>query len=135
MRYISTPSLRFLTLLLFLALPTAQAGQSVNLETTMKNMGLAYKQAHRAEDSDSLLRHLDELAELTDAARQASFPEDKAELFRQGLDEVRAAIDEAQAAVRADDQALARQHLARIDDLRKQYHRERRVSWWRILFG
>nr|WP_255511329.1 cytochrome b562 [Zobellella iuensis] len=122
-------------LLVAAPLSGVQASPVVNLETTMKNMGLAYKQAHRAEDIDSLLPRLAELAELTETAKQAPFPADKADLYRQGLREVLAAINAAEQAALANDHALAQQRLQQVDELRKQYHKERRVSWWHILFG
>jgi soluble cytochrome b562 len=137
MRYLPSfsPSWLLAGALLAAAAPATQASGSVDLELTMKNMALAYKQAYRAEDSDTMLRHLGELAELTATARRAGFAADKAERFRQGLDEVQTLISQAEAAAMANDDELARRHLRQVDELRKQYHRERRTSWWQILFG
>lgn len=121
-----------LSLCLFLAFA---AGAAVDLEHTMKNMGFQFKQAIEITDSRSLLPVLDELIMLTAQAKQAQFADDKAEQFRKGLAQVLTELELAKVAAQRDDIAGAQQHLRQVESLRKQYHKQRKVSIWQLLFG
>ena len=114
---------------------TFAASAAVDLEQTMKNMGFHFKQAIAATDSHTLLPVLDELIVQTTQARQAQFAEDKAEQFRHGLEQVLTELEAAKAAAQRDDLATAQQHLRQVEALRKQYHKQRKVSIWQLLFG
>ncbi|NRQ42771.1 hypothetical protein HRH59_09435 [Rheinheimera sp. YQF-2] len=114
---------------------TFTAGAAVDLEQTMKNMGFQFKQAIEITDSNKLLPVLDELIMLTGQAKQAQFADDKAEQFRQGLAQVQTELQSAKAAAQRDDMAAAQQHLRRVEALRKEYHKQRKVSIWQLLFG
>lgn len=111
------------------------ASAAVDLEQTMKNMGFQFKQAIEATDSATLLPVLDELIAQTEQAQQATFAADKAEQFREGLAKVLTELGAAKAAAQQDDIASAQQHLRQVDALRKQYHKQRKVSIWQLLFG
>src|SRR5690606_26608584 len=99
------------------------------------NMGFQFKQAIEITDSNKLLPVLDELIVLTGQAKQAQFADDKAEQFRQGLAQVQTELQSAKAAAQRDDMAAAQQHLRQVEALRKEYHKQRKVSIWQLLFG
>ena len=123
-------------LCLLLLLPLAlSASNSVNLETTMKSMGLALKQAREAESPEAAKPYIDKLTKLTEQAKTASFPEDKAQTYVEGLGKVLLSLQQAQAAAEAGDQAKLTQALANIEQLRRHYHKQRKVSFWKLLFG
>lgn len=109
--------------------------QNVNLETTMKTMGFLYKQASEASDLTELATHVATLQDLVNDAKRAPFPADKADIYLQGLNKVLVALDDTASALDADDMALAQQQLKQVEKLRQQYHRERRFSIWRMIFG
>lgn len=107
----------------------------VDLEKTMKEMAFQYKQAHAATSLVQITPHLVSLKSLTSTALTANFPADKAEQFRQGLEKVLQELTAAEQAVQAQDLVAAKQHLKTVDTLRKQYHKQRKVSIWKLLFG
>lgn len=121
-------------MLSLLSLP-AIASDDQSMETIMKNMGFTYRQALQAEQPAEVAVYLTELKRLTLLADQGLFPEDKADIFRQGLQLVLAEIDAAKQAIAADNLAQMQTHLKNIDKLRIKYHKERRKSFWQILFG
>ncbi|MGP9801585.1 cytochrome b562 [Rheinheimera sp. NSM] len=108
---------------------------SVDLEKTMKNMAFQYKLAYDAQSAEQLLPLLDELIILTQQSAGADFAADKAEQFKQGLQQVLAQLQLAKQAAEQDDVTQARLHLQQVDALRKEYHQQRKVSIWRLLFG
>ncbi|MBU1310486.1 MAG: hypothetical protein KKE30_13270 [Gammaproteobacteria bacterium] len=114
---------------------TVAVNAAVDLEQTMKNMGFQFKQAIEMSDSSQLLPVLDELIILTLQAQQGPFADDKAEQFRQGLVKVHTELVAAKAAAQRDDMATAQQHLRQVEVLRKEYHNQRKVSFWQLLFG
>ncbi|MEH8018164.1 cytochrome b562 [Rheinheimera muenzenbergensis] len=114
---------------------TVAVNAAVDLEQTMKNMGFQFKQAIEMSDSSQLLPVLDELIILTLQAQQGPFADDKAEQFRQGLVKVHTELVAAKAAAQRDDMATAQQHLRQVEALRKEYHKQRKVSFWQLLFG
>ena len=114
---------------------TFAASAAVDLEQTMKNMGFQFKQAIEATDGTTLLPLLNELIAQPEQAQQATFAADKAEQFRDGLAKVLTELGAAKVAAQQDDIASAQQHLRQVDALRKQYHKQRKVSIWQLLFG
>ncbi|SNY45332.1 soluble cytochrome b562 [Arsukibacterium tuosuense] len=126
---------RFLfCLLLVLSLPVV-AGNSVDLETTMKNMGLALKQAREAASPQAAKPFIGELTKLTEQAKTARFPEDKAQTYLEGLDKVLLTLQRARIAADAGDEQQLQQALTEVDKLRRHYHKQRKVSFWQLLFG
>lgn len=109
--------------------------QSVNLESTMKTMGFAFKQASDATSPQDAMPFLVKLHHLTEQAKDAPLPADKAGVFNEGLDKVLAELVLAKQAVQNDDMPKLQQHLKQVDALRKQYHKERRFSLWQLIFG
>ncbi|WP_240223418.1 cytochrome b562 [Rheinheimera hassiensis] len=114
---------------------SVSAMASVDLEKTMKNMAFQYKQAYDAQSAGQLLPVLDELISLTQQSAKADFEPEKAEQFKQGLQQVLAELQLARQAATQDDVAQAKLHLQKVDTLRKEYHQQRKVSIWRLLFG
>lgn len=128
--------LRLIALCLFLLLPLAVvADTKVDLETTMKNMGLALKQAREAASPQAAKPYIDQLITLTEQATTARFAEDKAQTFLEGLRKVQLTLQRAQVAASAGDNDKLQQALAEIEQLRKHYHKQRKVSFWQLLFG
>lgn len=114
---------------------SVSAMASVDLEKTMKNMAFQYKQAYEAQNTSQLLPVLDELISLTQLSATAEFAPEKAVQFKQGLQQVLAELQLARQAATQDDIAQAKLHLQKVDELRKEYHQQRKVSIWRLLFG
>ncbi|WP_215397081.1 cytochrome b562 [Rheinheimera oceanensis] len=108
---------------------------SVDLEKTMKNMAFQYKQAYDAQSAGQLLPLLDELISLTQQSARADFEPEKAEQFKHGLQLVLTELQLARQAATEDDISQAKLHLQKVDALRKEYHQQRKVSIWRLLFG
>ncbi len=101
----------------------------------MKNMAFQFKQANEAEKSAELVAVLTELIALTNQALQAEFPPDKAEQFKQGLQQVLRELQAAKAAAQEENLSQVKSHLLQVDALRKDYHQQRKVSIWQLLFG
>lgn len=121
--------------LFFFGVSGAMAQQPINLESTMKTMGFAFKQASDATSPQDAMPFLVKLHRLTEQAKDAPLPADKAEVFNEGLDKVLAELVLAKQAVQNDDMPKLQQHLKQVDALRKQYHKERRFSLWKLIFG
>lgn len=113
----------------------ALASQPVNLENTMKTMGFAFKQATEASTPADALPFLEKLYRLTEQAKLAPLPTDKAAVYTEGLDKVLAELQLAKQAVASDDMSELQRHLKQVDALKKQYHKERRFSFWQLIFG
>ncbi|MDX1391534.1 MAG: cytochrome b562 [Rheinheimera sp.] len=113
----------------------ACAATAVDLEKTMKNMAFQYKQAYQSENSAQMLAPLQHLIELTEQALQADFSAEQAQHYQHGLQQVLSQLQSAHAAAVKQDVALAKQHLLQVDSLRKEYHQQRKVSIWQLLFG
>ena len=128
--------MRYLLFVLCLMLSySVAAAAKVDLEKTMKEMAFQYKQAHEATSLVQISPHIENLKTLTTTALTADFPEDKALQFKQGLNKVLQELTAAEQAVSVEDLASVKQHLQAVDALRKQYHKQRKVSIWKLLFG
>jgi soluble cytochrome b562 len=127
--------MRVLCFSLFWLFCSVPAIASVDLEKTMKNMAFQYKQAYDAQSADQLLPQLDELISLTQQSALADFEAEKAEQFKHGLQLVLTELQLARQAATEDDITQAKLHLQKVDALRKEYHQQRKVSIWRLLFG
>lgn len=125
----------FCVSLLFCSLLISAETPRVDVEQTMKNMGFYYKQAMDAKAVDELRPALQQLIELTKQAQTASYPTDKAEQFQQGLQLVLTELEAAHRAATQQDMVEAKLHLQKVDTLKKQYHKLRKVSIWQLLFG
>ncbi|PJG59042.1 cytochrome b562 [Aeromonas cavernicola] len=102
-----------------LALP-ALAG---DLEQPMKKIGFNYKQAVKADDAAAMEKHINEMKAQFDVAKQRNMPAAKKEKFLEGMNEVQTELDASLAALKAGDEAKAREHLAKVDSLKKEYHK------------
>jgi len=111
------------------------ANEPINLESTMKTMGFAFKQAAEATTPADALPFLEKLHRLTEQAKLAPLPADKATVFTEGLDKVLAELVLAKQAVASDDMPKLQQHLKQVDALKQRYHKERRFSFWQLIFG
>ncbi|MCH8536663.1 MAG: cytochrome b562 [Alkalimonas sp.] len=113
----------------------AYTSQSESLEVIMKSFSFEYRQAVESESSDVRLQHVHQMQQKIAAAKRAPLREDKADQFLQGFQKVSDVLLQVERAVMADDQQLADEKLARIDQLRIEYHRLRKRSIWQLLFG
>lgn len=102
-----------------LSLP-AFAGE---LEQPMKKIGFHYKQALKVDDAAKMEKHINEMKAQLDIAKQKNMPAAKKEKFIHGMEEVQAELDASLAALKAGDEAKARQHLVKVDELKKEYHK------------
>ena len=110
----------------------AEAVATTDVEAAMKQMGFVYKKAMQATDLTSFRQYATEFAAVVSSVQQYQFAADKQQVFMQGLAKVQ---QQTQQALAAADLASAQQQFAQIDQLRKQYHKERSVSFWQLLFG
>ncbi|MCS3457202.1 soluble cytochrome b562 [Aeromonas sp. BIGb0405] len=101
-----------------IALP-ALAG---DLEQPMKKMGFNYKQATKASDPAAMEKYITQMRSEIDDAKTRKMPTAKQEKFLEGLNEVQGELDASLAALKAGDEAKAREHLAKVNDLKKEYH-------------
>ena len=108
--------------------------QNNDLSITMKNMGLSYKNAIQATDSESLAGHLTDMLNYLEQSEQFSFNDKKVESL-EGLKKVAVIVEQAQAFNQAGEFEQAISHLKPIDKLRKQYHKLHEPSFWDLLFG
>lgn len=113
----------------------ALTAEPVKLESTMKTMGFAFKQATEAASPADALPYLEKLQQLTEQAKRAPLPSDKATVYTEGLDKVLAELVLAKDAAENDDMPKLQQHLKQVDELKKHYHEERRFSLWQMIFG
>lgn len=126
---------RLICCLLVLLPLMATASNSVDLETTMKNMGLALKQAREAATPHDAKPYINQLTALTEQAKTANFPDDKASTYHEGLNKVLSALKQAKLAAETGNHEQLQKTLAEVEALRKHYHKQRKVSFWQLLFG
>ncbi|CAM3788804.1 MULTISPECIES: cytochrome b562 [Pseudoalteromonas] len=126
------------TLLCFFVLlftPVLYAGETLDLETNMKNMGLAYKKSVEATQLGEFNQAIDEFIALVQRAKTATFHNEETQSL-QGLDKV---LSKAELAKKlANEQGLnaAKGPLKSINGLRKQYHKlHEPPGFWELLFG
>ena len=124
-----------LLLIVLLFSQTVAANDVSDLEKTMKNIGLAYKQSVEATQLAEFNGAIDEFIELIEQSKQAKFYKE-AEKSVQGLDKV---LTQAQLAKKAaNEQGLeaAKKPLKAIDNLRKKYHKlHEPPGFFELLFG
>jgi len=124
-----------LLLMVLIFSQTVAANEMSDLEKTMKNIGLAYKQSVEATQLAEFNGAIDEFIELIEQSKQAKFYKE-AEKSVQGLDKV---LTQAQLAKKAaNEQGLeaAKKPLKAIDNLRKKYHElHEPPGFFELLFG
>ena len=92
------------------------------LEQPMKKIGFNDKQAVKG-DVAAMEQHTNEMKAQRDVAKQKNMPAAKKEKFLEGMNEVQTELDASLAALKAGDEAKAREHLAKVNDLKKEYHK------------
>lgn len=117
------------------AAATAPVEASTDVEATMKLMALYYKKALAASDIVQMQNEINALQHEVARVQQYQFPVEKQPLFQKGLNEVQQQLTLVQQKLSAGDLAAAKQQLAQVDQLKKQYHKERSPSFWQLLFG
>jgi soluble cytochrome b562 len=113
----------------------ASVAATTDVEATMKQMGLNYKQAMQATDVATMQAKVQSLLELTASVQAYQFTPEKQAVFQQGLDKVAAQLVAVQGALAGQNLGQAKQLLAEVDALKKQYHKERSPSFWQLIFG
>ncbi|EGM78955.1 soluble cytochrome b562 [Rheinheimera sp. A13L] len=107
----------------------------VDMEKTMKQMALNFKQAKEAQSVEQMTLALASFETQLQQAQQGKFQADKAELYQQGLKELAVEVDQAQLLLAQQDLEGAKQQLLKMDELRKKYHKHRKPSFWQLIFG
>ncbi|MGL5287056.1 MAG: cytochrome b562 [Aeromonas sp.] len=102
-----------------LALPAVAA----DLEQPMKKMGFNYKQATKADDAAGMTKYIEQMKAEVEKAKKSDMPAAKKEKFLEGLGEVETELDASLTALKAGDEATARAHLDKVNDLKKEYHK------------
>ncbi len=106
-----------------------------DLEQPMKKIGFNYKQAVKAEDPATMEKYINEMKAQLDVAKQKNMPAAKKEKFLEGMNEVQAELDASLVALKAGDESKAREHLAKVNDLKKEYHKYAKQKGWAFSLG
>ncbi len=114
---------------------TTAVAATTDVEATMKQMGLNFKQAMQATDVPGMQTKVQALIELTASVQAYQFTPEKQQVFQQGLDKVAAQLVLVQGALAEQNLDKAKQLLGEVDALKKQYHKERSPSFWQLIFG
>lgn len=114
---------------------TTAVAATTDVEATMKQMGLNFKQAMQANDVPGMQTKVQALIELTASVQAYQFTPEKQQVFQQGLDKVAAQLVLVQGALAEQNLDKAKQLLGEVDALKKQYHKERSPSFWQLIFG
>jgi soluble cytochrome b562 len=114
---------------------TSVSANDVDMEKTMKQMALSFKQANEAQTVEQMTAALASFEGQLQQAQQGKFQPEKAEVFQQGLKELAVEVDKTQLLLEKNDLAGAQQQLVNMDELRKKYHKHRKPSFWQLIFG
>ena len=115
--------------------PTLLVAEEFDLETNMKNMGLAYKHSVQATQLTEFNQAIDEFIKLVKLSKTATFHKEAENSF-QGLDKVIAKAEKAKKLANSKGLDAAKESLQSIDSLRKQYHKlHEPPGFWELLFG
>ncbi|CAM4190198.1 hypothetical protein BIW53_15145 [Pseudoalteromonas byunsanensis] len=121
--------------LFFMSISLA-AKQSSDLEVTMKNMGLAYKNAMKSDSQQQLLESIAAFREHLSVSQQHSFDTKLQEESSLGLNRVANVLESSEKLAKSGRLEEAKEQLKKIDELRKQYHKlHEPPSFWDLLFG
>ncbi|MEO2268480.1 cytochrome b562 [Pseudoalteromonas sp. YIC-656] len=114
---------------------SAMAQQDVDLEAVMKKMGHSYKLAVKADSAEAMLSALSQFENYLSQAQQAKF-KNEAQKSQKGLDEVFEQVEIARSLAQNQQLDAAKEALAKIDVLRKDYHKlHEPPGFWELLFG
>ncbi|WP_158768589.1 cytochrome b562 [Paraglaciecola sp. L1A13] len=108
---------------------------STDVEATMKSMSFTYRQAMQATDPSAMHSMIDKLQQLVTSVQLVQFEPKRQTILQQGLTEVQTQLSLVQQSLGASDIKTAKQRLQKVIALKKQYHKERSPSIWRLLFG
>jgi len=108
---------------------------TTDVEATMKEMGLNFKQAMQATEIQVMQQKVQTLADLVASVQAYQFTPEKQPVFQQGLAKVAAQLVLVQGALAQQNLEQAKQLLREVDSLKKQYHKERSPSFWQLFFG
>lgn len=111
------------------------SAKEVDMEKTMKQMALSFKQAKDAQSVEQMTVAIASFEVQVQLAQQASFAPEKAELYQKGLKELALEVDQTQLLLEKNDLVAAKQQLQKLDELRKQYHKHRKPGFWQLIFG
>ncbi|ATC97053.1 cytochrome b562 [Pseudoalteromonas tunicata] len=106
-----------------------------DLEVTMKNMALSYKNTMQAQNVDSLINHLNEFKSLVLKSKELGFPPEKSVVSIEGIDKVLVLINKAEVLAKNGQLLEAQSILKSVDGLRKEYHKYHEPSLWQLIFG
>ncbi|WP_158678264.1 cytochrome b562 [Pseudoalteromonas sp. T1lg23B] len=128
--------LKTLLFTLFVVSMSLAAKQSSDLEVTMKNMGLAYKNAMKSESQQLLLESIAAFREHLSLSQQHNFDAKLLDKSKEGLNRVAKVLENSEKLAKEGKLAEAKEQLKKIDELRKQYHKlHEPPSIWQLLFG
>ena len=114
---------------------TSVSAKEVDMEKTMKQMALSFKQAKDAQSVEQMTVAIASFEVQVQLAQQASFAPEKAELYQKGLKELALEVDQTQLLLEKNHLVAAEQQLQKLDELRKQYHKYRKPGFWQLIFG
>ena len=124
-----------LFIIVLMLTPTLVFAEELDLETNMKNMGLAFKHTVEATQLQEFNTAIDEFMILVKRSKTATFHKE-AEQSLQGLDKVIAKAELAKKLANEQGLDAAKGPLKAIDGLRKQYHKlHEPPGFWELLFG
>jgi len=106
-----------------------------DMEHTMKQMGMYFKQARDSQSVAQMQQAMTGFEATLQQAQQLGFQGEKAKLMQQGLTELNTVSRHTLELLAQQDLQGAKAELDQIDSLRKKYHKERQPSFWQLLFG
>ena len=125
----------FLYIVVLMFSHSVLSAEVTKLETTMKNMGLAYKKSVQATDVKKFNLAIDEFIKLVEVSQLTKFNKE-AKKSVQGLDKVLVKAKYAKKLANEQGLEAAKAPLKLIDELRKEYHElHEPPGFWEMLFG
>ena len=108
---------------------------STDVKATMKKMSFIYKEAMEINEPEVMQDTISNLQQLVASVQLVEFDPERHQVLQQGLIEVQAQLELAQAKLSTGNIIAAKQQLKNIIALKKQYHKERSPSLWQLIFG
>lgn len=115
--------------------PAPVVAATDDVEASMKDMGFLTKQALNAPDAATLVSKLTELQQVVASLQAYQFSQEKQQVFQEGLTKVQTQVSQALAQAQQGDEAGAKTTLQSLNQLKKDYHKQRSPSVWELLFG
>ena len=112
----------------------ANAGESLNLKQTMKQMRLQYKETMESRSAESFNQRIEAFKTHLRSAQTYDFSPDRKVVSLEGLGKVERFINDIPLAT-DDNLAELQQQLSSVDELRKEYHKKAKPGTLELLLS